>query len=93
MTMERIWAEVDGVTDPVKLAVNDLESRGRLQLTDPVSQFCTSYVLVNVCDVGLQSLIDTWNSHPISGTVQETFAYALSVDIAICRKWPQWRNT
>ena len=79
MTMERIWAEVDRVTDPVKLAVNDLQSRGQLQLTDPVSQFCTSYVLVNVCDVGLQSLIDTWNSHPISGTVQETFAHVLSV--------------
>ena len=88
MTMERIWAEVDRVTDPVKFAVNDLESRGRLQLTDPVSQFCTSYVLVNVCDVGLQSLIDTWNSHPISGTVQykkHSHMYC-QFDIAICRK-------
>ena len=59
MTIERIWHEIDDrVTNPVKHAVIDMEYRGRLHLRDPVSQFCTSYVLVNVWYVGLQRFID-----------------------------------
>ena len=69
MTVERIWHEVDDhVTNPVKRAVMEMQSQGRLQLADPVSKFCTSYVLVNVCDVGFQRFIDVWNNHSISGS-------------------------
>ena len=68
MTVERIWHEVDvRVTNPVKRAVIEMQSRGRLQLADLVSKFCTSYVLVNVCDVGLR-FIDAWNNHSIAGS-------------------------
>ena len=74
-----MWHEVDDrVTNPVKRAINDLESRGQLDLTDPVSRFCTSYVLVNVCNVGLQSFIETWNNHSISGAVQENCTCTVS---------------
>ena len=69
MTVERIWHEVDvRVTNRVKRAVLEMQSQGRLQLADLVSKFCTSYVLVNVCEVGLQRFIDTWNNHSIAGS-------------------------
>ena len=81
MTFQRISSEVgDCVTNPAK---RDIESQGQLHLTDPVSKFCTSYVLVNV---ELERFIDAW----IPFQVQESFALALSVDVAeyICRKLP-----
>ena len=69
LTLQRISSEVgDCVTNPAKSEVIDMESQGRLHLTDPVSKFCTSYVLVNMCDVELERFIDAWNNHSISGS-------------------------
>ena len=69
MTVERIWPEVDDRDrNPAKPAVIDMESVGRIHYTDSVSKFCTCYVIVKVCDEGLQRFTDEWNNHSISGS-------------------------
>lgn len=34
---------------------------------DPVTQFCVSFVAMNVVEIGIQRVVGAWNSHPING--------------------------
>ena len=64
--IERIWVEINQcVTYPVKRVVTSMENREILNMSCPVTKFCMSHVLRRVCQVGMQRMIQAWNSHPI----------------------------
>ena len=35
--------------------------------TDPISCYCTSFVVIQVANVGISLFISSWNNHPIPG--------------------------
>ena len=54
---------------PIKRHVNWMEVKDLLDLRDKVTKFCVSFVLMGVCQVGLNRFIESWNAHPLSGEI------------------------
>ena len=64
--IERIWVEVNSrVTYPVKRIVVAMDDQGEINMDNDTEKFCVSYVLRNVCSVGLKRMISAWNNHSI----------------------------
>ena len=57
------------------MEVNDL-----FDLGDEVTKFCVSFVLMGVCQVGLNRFIESWNAHSMSGEI----LYVSVSNIAVC---------
>ena len=64
--IERIWVELNNrVTYPVKRVVTSMTNRELINMSCPVTKFCVSHVLGRVCQVGMNRMVQAWNSHPI----------------------------
>ena len=63
--IERIWVEVNSrVTYPIKGVVIAMGEWRQINMDDDIEK-CVSYVLRNVCSVGLNRMIEVWNNHSI----------------------------
>ena len=61
--IERIWVELNQrVTYPVKRVMDD---QRLINMDCPITRFCVSTVLCQVCEVGMWRMIRAWNHHSI----------------------------
>ncbi len=68
LAAERKWPEINQrVLYPIKEILVRMENRMLINQHDPVSQFCVSFLTMNVVNVGIGRVIEAWNAHPIQG--------------------------
>ena len=53
------------VTYPVKRIIKSMDDTRLINMDCPITKFCVSAVLWQVCEVGMWRMIAAWNSHPI----------------------------
>jgi hypothetical protein len=71
LSAERKWPEVNQrVLYPIKEILVRMENRLQINRYDPISQFCVSFITLNVVNVGIGRVVAAWNSHPIEGLHQ-----------------------
>jgi hypothetical protein len=64
--IERIWVELNQrVTYPVKRIIKNMDDCRSMNMDCPITKFCVSNVLLQICEVGMRRMISAWNSHPI----------------------------
>ena len=64
--IERVWVEVNSrITYPIKRVVIAMDEQRQINMDDGTEKYCVSYVLRNVCTVGLTRMIEAWNNHNI----------------------------
>ncbi len=69
--MERIWPEVNArINYPLKRILLAMEERRDMDMTDPITKFCVSFVTCNVAFAGLHKFVEAWNHHSIPGELQ-----------------------
>ncbi|XP_013421241.1 uncharacterized protein LOC106181414 [Lingula anatina] len=67
-TIERIWPEVNKrVNYPFKNAMIELVETEKISLDNNVHRYCMSTLLVSLCSIGVQRVVDAWNEHRIPG--------------------------
>ena len=65
---ERKWPEVSqSVSYRVKDVLVRMETNLMINLSDPGVQLCLSFITMNVAEIGLKRVQESWNSHPIEG--------------------------
>ena len=64
--IERIWVEVNQrVTYPIKRVIIIMDDCRLINMENSVDKYCVSVVLRRICMVGLQRMINAWNSHSV----------------------------
>ena len=62
--IERIWVELNKrVTYPVKRVVVSLDNRRVIDMDCPITKFSLSNVLMRVCEIGMNRMVQAWNNH------------------------------
>ena len=65
--IERVWVELNHrVTYPVKRVIVSMDQQRAVNMDDETTKFCVSYVLQQVCSVGMIRMIEAWNNHHIA---------------------------
>ena len=54
------------VNYPIKVVLVEMMENDKIS-TDPISCYCTSFVVIQVANVGISLFISSWNNHPIPG--------------------------
>ena len=66
-----MWSEVNSrVNYPIKAVLVEMVEKGQLHVDDPLHLFCTSWLTTNVCFVGIQLFLKSWNNLTIPGMLQ-----------------------
>ena len=61
-----MWVEVNRrVNYPLKQCIIDMIENRLLNMDSPMVKYCVSWISLNVCRVGLDLLIQSWNDHPV----------------------------
>ena len=64
--IKRIWVELyQRVTYPVKRIIKSMDDTRLINMDCPITKFCVSAVLCQICEIGIWRMIAAWNSHPI----------------------------
>lgn len=67
------------VNYPLKSILNDLVSKGYIDMSNQVTKFCVSWVTCGVSNYGLGKFIDAWNKHPIPSEYSMYWVYYVSI--------------
>ena len=68
--IERLWVEVNTrVNYPVKRILIEMESGSHINMADSLIKFCVSWFSSQVLKIGIKFFIQSWNNHPIPGTI------------------------
>ena len=68
--IERLWVEVNTrVNYPVKRVLIEMQNAGDINLAIDLHRYCVSWFGNKVLTVGIDLFIQSWNNHPIPGTV------------------------
>ena len=87
--VERIWVEVNTrVNYPLKRLLIYMEEHQSINMTDPVSKFCMSFVTIKVASKGMETFVHSWNNHPAPSKL-----YTYVSCIPICNPLPEIRAT
>ena len=54
------------VNYPIKVVLVEMMENDEIS-TDPISCYCTSFVVIQVANVGISLFISSWNNHTIPG--------------------------
>ena len=65
--IEQVWVELDHrVTYPIKRVIVLMDQQEAVNMDDETTKFCVSYVLRQICSVGMIRMIEAWNNHHIT---------------------------
>ena len=68
LTVERMWVEVNSrINYPIKRVLIMMREGQEIEMTDPLTKFCVSFIACNIALVGLSKFVDAWNHHSIPG--------------------------
>jgi hypothetical protein len=63
-----MWPEVNQrVNYPIKAALVELMESDILDVEDDVTKFCLSNLCIQLADLGIQQVVDSWNAHRMPG--------------------------
>ncbi|CAG2250686.1 unnamed protein product [Mytilus edulis] len=66
--VERLWVEINNrLNFPIKRAIVQSVNENRIDLDDDIVKYCVSSLLLNLCRIGLKTVVESWNAHPIPG--------------------------
>ncbi|CAC5373737.1 unnamed protein product [Mytilus coruscus] len=66
--VERLWVEINNrLNFPIKRAIVQIVNNNRIDLDDDIVKYCVSSLLLNLCRIGLKTVVESWNAHPIPG--------------------------
>lgn len=67
-TIERLWVEVNArINYPVKAVLVEMLEASEISTENVVTQYCLSWFIMQVCNVGISIFVSAWNAHPIPG--------------------------
>ncbi len=69
-TIERVWVEVNRRINypPIEEILARMVQNEEIFLEDPLHQYCCSWLLLQVANVGTSLFVASWNAYPISST-------------------------
>lgn len=63
-----MWVEINNrLNFPIKRAIVQSVNENRIDLDDDIVKYCVSSLLLNLCRIGLKTVVESWNAHPIPG--------------------------
>ncbi|CAC5418872.1 unnamed protein product [Mytilus coruscus] len=66
--VERLWVEINNrLNFPIKRAIAQIVNNNRIALDDDIVKYCVPSLLLNLCRIGLKTVVESWNAHPIPG--------------------------
>lgn len=66
--VERFWPDVNQrVNYSMKEKLIEMEATDEIEMRDPLTKFCVSWVTIQVASVGLIEFIQSWNAHRMDG--------------------------
>jgi len=66
--IERIWPEINQrVNYPIKGALVELVDAGYIDIDDEVTKYCTSNIGLQLSEIGIGTVVASWNAHRIPG--------------------------
>ena len=78
--VERIWVEVNTrVNYPLKRLLIYMEEHQAINMTDPVSKFCVSFVTIKVASKGMETFVHSWNNHPVPSKLYTYYSRNLRI--------------
>jgi hypothetical protein len=66
--IERMWPEINQrVNYPIKAALVELLEADAINVEDDVTKFCLSNLCIQLAELGIQQVVESWNAHRIPG--------------------------
>ena len=66
--VERFWPDVNQrVNYPIKEKLIEMEATDEIEMRNPLTKFCVSWVTIQVASIGLIEFIQSWNAHRMDG--------------------------
>ena len=67
-TIERLWIEVNArIAYPIKQVQLNMQEGDEISVESASHNYCISWFVMQVCNVGAALFISSWNAHPIPG--------------------------
>ena len=62
-----------------------MEEHQAINMTDPVSKFCVSFVTIKVASKGMEIFVHSWNNHPVPSRFSSLILYSAIQTSLICK--------
>jgi len=77
-----MWPEINQrVNYPIKAALVQLVEADAVNIEDDVTKFCLSNLCIQLAELGIQQVVESWNAHRVPGMKIGQFPPTVSICI------------